>query len=107
MRDAIRRVAIEDVVNGARLAEPVCDVKGSVLIPAGAEVSESTLASLVRRGITELTIVFEKVGSEAEQVADRERVEARLAQLFRGIGENRAGQHLLRLMRQYRGIQHE
>lgn len=103
MRDDIRRVAIEDVVAGARLAEPVCDVNGNVLLPAGAELSDSTRASLVRRGLTELTIVFERVPSEAERVADLARVEARLTYLFRSAGDNAAGQHLLRLMRRYRG----
>lgn len=103
MREEIRRVALDEISPGARLAEPVCDVKGNVLMPAGATLSESALASLARRGLTELTLVFEKEESDEVRAADQARVEARLAQLFRGVGDNPAGQHLLRLMRQYRG----
>lgn len=106
MRDEIRQVAIEDVAAGARLAEPVCDVKGNVLVPAGVELSESTLASLVRRGFTELMIFIEKAEDAADQAADRERIEARLVHLFRDVADTATGQHLLGLLRKYRGVDH-
>jgi hypothetical protein len=64
------------------LAAEVLDHQGSVLLPAGAALSEQLLTSMRRRGIDSVRIVDDSVSS-AELEAERERVAQRLDHLFR------------------------
>ena len=76
-----RRIDLAAATAGVRLALDVCDGAGRVLIAAGTELSESSLASLRQRGISQLHI--EVPVSEAELEVRRQAVVQRLGHLFR------------------------
>jgi hypothetical protein len=78
-----KEVDLDDAEAGMVLAASVLDHQGSVLLPAGAPLSEQLLTSMRRRGIDSVRIVDESVSS-ADLAAARERVTQRLAHLFRG-----------------------
>jgi hypothetical protein len=77
-----KEVDLDDAEAGMVLAAEVLDHQGSVLLPAGAPLSEQLLTSMRRRGIDSVRIVDGAV-SDADLVAERERVAQRLAHLFR------------------------
>ncbi|GAB3472260.1 hypothetical protein GCM10027321_45050 [Massilia terrae] len=77
-----KQVAIDDAGAGMVLADEVCDHQGKVLLAKGATLSDTLLVALRRRGVESVRI--EDGGISAEELeAERERVAARLAQLFR------------------------
>jgi hypothetical protein len=77
-----KEVDLDDAAAGMVLASEVLDHQGSVLLPAGAALSEQLLTSMRRRGIDSVRIVDDSVSS-AELEAERERVAQRLDHLFR------------------------
>ena len=81
MSNMVRKIALELVPVGARVAIDVCDAKDSVLIAAGTELNQSSLSVLKQRGITQLHI---EIAISAEEAAvQRKEVVQRLAHLFR------------------------
>lgn len=80
-------LAIGDVLPGMRLAVAVIDDTGRVLVPAGAELTESMLHSLQRREIAELVVEREVAEDPAASQARRARMEEQLDQLFRKAGD--------------------
>lgn len=84
---------------GCVLAEPVCDPAGKMLLPAGATLSESVIASLVRRQIAEVVVVD---ADPAAVAAARDARRARLDYLFRNAGDNIAAQTLFNAVLAYR-----
>lgn len=78
----IKQVAIGDAGAGMVLAAEVCDQGGKVLLAKGATLSETLLAALRRRGVESVRIEDGSMSAE-ELEAERERVAARLAQLYR------------------------
>jgi hypothetical protein len=92
---------LDEAEAGMKLSSAVLDVHGGVLLPAGAELSDSTLTSLRRRGIDTVTVVNDRV-SEADLAAERERTQQALARLFRKCGERGAGSMLRQSVMQYR-----
>ena len=87
---------------GMQVAAAVVDAAGRVLLPAGAELSESTIASLGRRGIAEVAVAVEVEVDPAEREARRQRVLAQLDRLFRRAGEGDATLALYRAVADYR-----
>jgi hypothetical protein len=85
----IRRetLAIDALVPGMRLAAAVLDAGGQVLLPAGAELTESMLQSLFRRGVAELLVETEAEEDPAIVEARRVALEIQLARLFRNAGD--------------------
>lgn len=80
----------DHIPEGAHLAEPVRDLQGQMLLPAGAQLSASTLRALEQRGIATVFIDLPEPTTAAGALAEpedphaaRARVEARLAHLFR------------------------
>jgi hypothetical protein len=73
---------LDDAVAGMILAAAVHDHQGSVLLPAGATLTEALLTSMRRRGIDHVQVVDDAV-SPQELAEERERVGQRLAHLFR------------------------
>lgn len=80
-------LAIADVQPGMRLAVALSDDAGRMLVPAATEMTEASLESLRRRGISELYIEREEVVDPAVLAARRNEIEQRLAVLFRKAGE--------------------
>lgn len=84
-----KQLDLDDAEAGMILSVSVLDHQGSVLLQAGAAVSEGALTSMRRRGIEQITVVDDAISRE-ELDAERERVSARLALLFRRPGATRA-----------------
>ena len=80
-------LAIGEARPGMRLAAAIEDDTGRVLVPAGAELTESMLLSLGRRDIAELAIEREVEEDPAALEARRARIEQQLDQLFRLAGD--------------------
>ncbi|NHZ81230.1 hypothetical protein F2P44_18400 [Massilia sp. CCM 8695] len=84
MTPAEETIEIDAASEGMVLAQDLRDAGGGVLLPAGATLSASSLASLRRRGIERVQVVAaEAPVDEAAVRAERERQCARLARLFR------------------------
>jgi hypothetical protein len=86
---------------GMVLAREVLDQRGAVLLPPGAALTEQMLGALLRRGIDRVLVANPTV-DEAQLAVERERVERRLAQLFRRSGAARADATLRERLHAYR-----
>lgn len=80
---------IEEVQPGMRLAGDVSDSGGRILVPAGCELTESTLSGLVRRDIQTLKVLREVEEDPAAREAYRAHLMAGLDQLFRKAGDGK------------------
>jgi hypothetical protein len=77
-----KQLDLDDAEAGMVLSAEVLDHQGSVLLPAGAALTDALLTSMHRRGIDSVQVVDDSV-SPQELDAERERIAARLARLFR------------------------
>jgi hypothetical protein len=75
-------VDVDEAQPGMVLARAVLDPRGAVLLPQGAALTEQALLSLRRRGVA-LVQVEDAAADPAQLAAERERVERRLAHLYR------------------------
>lgn len=80
-------LALEAVQPGMKVAEAVLDSSGQLLVPAGAEVSESVLAGLARRAVSAIKVEYEVEEDPVAREARRKAVSSQLDQLFRRAGE--------------------
>ena len=80
-------LALETVQPGMIVADAVLDDGGRVLVPSGAEVSTSMLASLARREVASITVEHEVEEDPALREAQRIALTARLDELFRKAGD--------------------
>ena len=87
-------LSLDHLAPGMQVAEAVLDDGGRVLVPAGAEISESLLHGLERREIGQVTVSHEVAGDPAEREARQARVGAQLERLFRKAGEGDATRQL-------------
>jgi hypothetical protein len=92
---------VDDVVAGMTLWEAVLDGRGGVLLPSATVLTDAMLTSLQRRGIDTVILVDDDV-SEADLQAERERLQQRLASLFRKCGGSPASTELLKCISAYR-----
>jgi hypothetical protein len=88
-------IFLDDAQAGMVLASALLDNHGGTLLPKGAELTQSVLQSLHRRGVERLSVVDSGISPE-ELAEERERAEQRLAVLFRGAA-GQAGSESLRL----------
>jgi hypothetical protein len=103
MTAAVQAIALADATAGMVLAEALHNQAGSVLLPAGATLTSTTLNALRRRGIESLGVLGEKEPDDgAARAAERERQCARLARLFRNSAELGATGALLARLYLYR-----
>jgi hypothetical protein len=77
-----KEIDLDDAESGMTLAAEVLDHQGSVLLPAGAALTDALLTSMHRRGIESVRIVDDSVSTQ-DLEAERERIALRLAHLFR------------------------
>lgn len=101
----VESLPLEDVMPGVILAAPVLDAGGHVLVPAGAELTESLLASLARRDVATLTITRELQEDPAARAARIALVTASLDRLFRRAGDGEASRALYRAVLAFRAEQ--
>ena len=80
-------LALEAVKPGMKVAEAVVDEGGRVLVPVGAEVTESMLAGLARRDIASIKVEHQVEEDPAAREAHRAVISARLDRLFRQAGD--------------------
>ena len=98
-------IDIDAASEGMILAQNLLDSGGKVLLPEGASLSASSLASLRRRGIEQLCIQVVAEASEADQAAveaERARQCQRLQHLFRRSAGVGASGQLLEHLAAYR-----
>jgi hypothetical protein len=102
-------IDLDQASAGMTLASALLDAHGGVLLPRGAALTDSTLASLRRRGVERCVVWAEEDADEvdpAQLARERELRMKRLERLFRHSGDDAdadAGEHpLLRVLRAYR-----
>jgi hypothetical protein len=89
------QVTLDEASAGMILSDDLRDAQGSVLLPAGTTLSDSTLTSLRRRGIDMLSIQGDEL-PDADDAAAQEKYKERLQQLFRKHGEDDMATEVLR-----------
>lgn len=92
----MRRVVIEELTPGMILAKPVTNAAGLVVLPAGAELDEATLARLQRLGLA--SVFVEGAAGEASGKTLAE-LEAELDHRFRLVNHDPMQRHLLEAIR--------
>lgn len=101
-----KEVSLDEVEPGMELARDLVDRHGTVLLQRGSILSASMLAALARRGVGRLRVLAEaqeggqENGQEAgvDPEAERARLDARLAHLFRHQDGALAGRLRARLL---------
>lgn len=97
-----QELALDQLVAGMTLAQPLLDAHGAVLLPQDALLTEATLAALRRRGITHCTV---RAGSTAATPAQLAQAQAqrlkRLDYVFRHAAGD-GGAWLWQRLRDYR-----
>jgi hypothetical protein len=96
-----KEIDVDDAVAGMVLFRDVLDQRGAVLLPKDAELTDSLLTSLRRRGIDVVPVIDAAV-DETALAAERERVGQRLARLLRHCGDGRAEAMLRAGLQAYR-----
>jgi hypothetical protein len=96
-----RAVSTTEAQEGMRLYEDVRDRAGNVLLPRLTVLTGAMLGSLLRRDVDVVLVVDDTV-TPAQRAAERERVQARLATLFRHAGTGRANVLLRMVVERYR-----
>ena len=92
---------LDAVPDAAVLAEAVCDERGQVLLPAGARLSESMVASLRRRGVQTVVLAPPAVPTMDLQ-ARQAQVDTRMKRLFRHSLRTGQVNPLLHMVSRYR-----
>lgn len=98
----IETLTIGELQPGMRVAVAVSDVAGRVLLPAGAEISESTISSLERRDIETVSVELEVEEDPGALEARHLKLLADLDLLFRKAGEGSATRALYQAVAAYR-----
>jgi hypothetical protein len=101
MNQRCREVDIDDALPGMVLANAIMDGHGGVLLPPGAELTESVLRGLRRRGVEQFQVLNSDV-SEAELAVEREQVQQRLDRLFRLSAGEETNRQLMQYLSAYR-----
>lgn len=99
---SVEELATGQLLPGMVVAEAVVDESGRVLIPAGVALSESTIASLVRRDLPALKIEREVAADPAEIEAYRLSLLQRMEHLFRHAGQGEPARALYQTIIDYR-----
>lgn len=99
---AAKRLSLDEVESGMVLALDVCDAGGGCLLAQGAELSESTIASLRRRGLDYVMVLVEEHLTEAQRAARDAETRQRIDWLFRKAGNDPMLLKLHAMMLQYR-----
>lgn len=107
MNQTSRTLPLDQAKPGMVLAEAVCQKDGGILLPCAVELGESHLASLLKRGIKEITIIAQQTEEDsATTLANREAMQeaARLQvqHLFRKSEMNATTEALMRTVLEFR-----
>lgn len=77
-----KQLDLDDAEVGMILSASVLDHQGSVLLPAGAALTDTLLTSMRRRGIDTVQVIDDTVSTQ-DLDAERHRIAERLERLFR------------------------
>jgi len=98
----IQHLALEALQPGMKVAEAVLDKSGNVLVPAGAEITDSMLTGLGRREVAgvkvEVEVAEDPVATEARRIATT----ASLDRIFRQAGDTQEARTLYQAVLDYR-----
>jgi endonuclease/exonuclease/phosphatase (EEP) superfamily protein YafD len=89
------QVTLDEASPGMVLSDDLRDAQGSVLLPAGVTLSESTINSLRRREVDMLSIQGDEL-PEVDDAATLEKRKERLQQLFRNHTDDDMATEILR-----------
>jgi hypothetical protein len=95
-------VTLADARPGMRLAAPVTDLAGQVLVPAGAELTESLMQALRRREIAAICVEREVGDDPAAREARLAGVRTAVDHLFRAAGNGMATRTLYQCIVDFR-----
>lgn len=96
-------IHIGEALEGMVLSKSLLDSNGAILLPEGASLNASNLASLTRRGVEQLQVVAEAPAPDpAALQAERERQCQRLEHLFRHCAASGGSAQLLARLLNYR-----
>ena len=101
MRQAVE-LEVSALQPGMEVAAAVADDSGRMLLPAGAILSESGIAGLLRRDIATVTVLVELPEDPEVVAANRARIVGHLDQVFRRAGDGRATRALYDAVLAYR-----
>ena len=93
-----KEVGLDEAEPGMELARDLVDRHGTVLLQRGIVLSASMLAALARRGVGRLRVLAEAQDEGVDSEAERTRLDARLAHLFRHQDGALAGRLRARLL---------
>ena len=93
-----KEVGLDEAEPGMELARDLVDRHGTVLLQRGSILSASMLAALARRGVGRLRVLADDQGAGIDPEAERARLDARLAHLFRHQEGALAGRLRARLL---------
>lgn len=77
-----KQLPLEEITPGMVLADNLLDAQGQILLPKDATLTEQTIESLRKHGVSSLRIFMGELSDE-EQAAQRAYMKARIARLFR------------------------
>lgn len=83
-----KRLSLDEVEVGMVLALDVCDAGGGCLLARGAELTESTIASLRRRGLDYVMVEVEEQLTAEQRAAREAETRRRIDWLFRKAGKD-------------------
>jgi len=97
---------LDDLPDGAVLAEALCESSGQVLLAAGSVLTGPVIASLRRRGVEHVKVTLPEPAADPAPPEDprvqRERIERRVQHLFRLALRNGQIHPLMHMMPAYR-----
>lgn len=102
MTTKVRQILLEQAQGGMRLAADVCDAGGNSLLAAGAELTESMIASLQRRGVAHIHIAEEETLTPEQLAVRRAELETRITAMFRHCGDDPLMAELRQALLEYR-----
>lgn len=98
----IETLTLEELQPGMRVASALVVEGGLVLLPAGVELSEGTIASLQRREVREVQVEFEVEDDPEAVERHRQQVKEDLERLFRNAGDGAETRGLYEAIAKYR-----
>lgn len=79
---------INEIIAGAKLGADVLDVKGRLLMPAGATLSDDAINKLMSRDVSSVTIIEKEVMSEEQLLVIKTDIENAINSRFRKTKNN-------------------
>ena len=98
----VEELAVAALLPGMVVGEAVVDDAGRILIPAGVELTENSISSLVRRELTAVKVEREMEEDPLEREAYRLGLLERMDHIFRHTGDGEPSRALYRAIFDYR-----